>query len=112
MDDSAWDVEQIPGSQVVRRRWIAKIVAAAGLLPAYITDEVKAEFSSILPDQNALYYFTEPRVVNTQFYNKYGSKVESELAAIMEEYLANPMSDAELKATIEKRLQKVAEQIQ
>jgi hypothetical protein len=30
----------------------------------------------------------------------------------MEEYLANPMSDAELKATIEKRLQKVAEQIQ
>jgi multiple sugar transport system substrate-binding protein len=90
----------------------AKIVAASGLLPAYITEDVKAEFASILPDQNAINYFTEPRVVNTQFYNKYGSKVESELAAIMEEYLANPVSDAELRSTIEKRLQMVAEQIQ
>jgi multiple sugar transport system substrate-binding protein len=90
----------------------AKIVASSGLLPAYTTEEVKAEFASILPDQNAINYFTEPRTVNTQFYNKYGSKVESELAAIMEEYLANPMSDSELRRTIEQRLRKVAEQIQ
>jgi multiple sugar transport system substrate-binding protein len=90
----------------------AKIVAASGLLPAYITDEVKAEFSKILPDQNALNYYTEPRTVNTQFYNKYGSQVESELAAIMEEYLADPVSDRELSATIEQRLKRVAEQIQ
>jgi multiple sugar transport system substrate-binding protein len=90
----------------------AKIVAASGLLPAYITDEVKAEFSKILPDQSALDYYTEPRTVNTQFYNKYGSKVESELASIMEEYLANPVSDGELSATIEQRLKRVAEQIQ
>jgi multiple sugar transport system substrate-binding protein len=90
----------------------ARIVAKAGLLPAYITEDVKKEFASILPDQNALMYFSEPRKVNTQFYNKYGSKVESELAGIMEEYLAAPMSDQDLRGVLEQRLQKVAEQIQ
>ena len=90
----------------------AKIVAGAGLLPAYITDAVKEEFKKILPDDMALTYYTEAKTVNTQFYNKYGSKVESELAAIMEEYLDADMSDAELKTLIENRLKKVAEQIQ
>lgn len=86
----------------------AKIVAGSGLLPAYITEDVKKEFDSILPNKNAIQYFTESRTVNTQFYNKYGSKVESELASIMEEYLAEPMSDQELKSMIEKRLERVA----
>jgi multiple sugar transport system substrate-binding protein len=90
----------------------AKIVARSGLLPANTTDEVKKEFATILPDPNAIAYFSEPRVVNTQFYNKYGSKVEAELAAIMEEYLASSMSDQELQAVLEQRLKKVAEQIQ
>jgi len=90
----------------------AKIVAGAGLLPAYVTNEVKNEFKKILPDDTALTYYTEPRTVNTQFYNKYGSKVESELAAIMEEYLGSNMSDDQLKSLIEQRLKKVSEQIQ
>ena len=90
----------------------AKIVASSGLLPAYITDDVKEEFKKILPDATALKYFTEPRTVKTQFYNKYGSKVESELASIMEEYLSSPVSDEKLKQIIEDRLTKVAAQVQ
>jgi multiple sugar transport system substrate-binding protein len=90
----------------------AKIVASAGLMPAYITEDVKEEFKKILPDETALKYYTEPRTVKTQFYNKYGSKVENELAAIMEEYLASPVSDAELESLIEARLKKVAEQVE
>lgn len=90
----------------------AKIVAGAGLLPAYITDDVKKEFAKILPDQNAVKYYAEPRTVETQFYNKYGTKVESELASIMEEYLANPMTDQQLNDMIVKRLKKIAEQVQ
>jgi multiple sugar transport system substrate-binding protein len=90
----------------------AKIVAGAGLLPAYITDDVKNEFRKILPDDTALKYYAESKMVNTQFYNKYGSKVESELGTIMDEYLAADMSDAELKTLIEKRLKQVAEQVQ
>ena len=87
-------------------------VASNGLLPAYITDDVIAELAKILPDETAIKYFTEKRVVNPQFYNKYGSMVESELAAIMEEYLAEDMTEAQLKALLEKRLKQVAEQIQ
>jgi ABC-type glycerol-3-phosphate transport system substrate-binding protein len=90
----------------------AKIVAKAGLLPAYITNDVKKIFADILPDKNAINYFAEPRQVNTQFYNKYGSKAEAELAAIMEEYLSTEMSDHDLKATLEQRLQRIAEQVQ
>jgi len=90
----------------------ARIVAKAGLLPAYITADVTKEFASILPDQNALTYFSEPRKVNTQFYNKYGSKVEAEMADLMEQYLSAPMSDQDLQAAVEQRLKKVAEQIQ
>ncbi len=89
----------------------AKLVASLGLLPAYLTNEVKNEFTKSLPDATALQYFTEPVEVKTQFYNKYGSKVESELAAIMEEYLASPLSDDKLEALIRDRLSKVAEQI-
>ncbi|MBN1646796.1 MAG: extracellular solute-binding protein [Spirochaetales bacterium] len=87
-------------------------IAANGLLPAYMTDAVTAELSKILPDKTAINYFTEKRTVNPQFYNKYGSMVESELAAIMEEYLAKDMSEADLKKLIEQRLTKVAQQIQ
>ncbi len=90
----------------------AKRVAANGLLPAYMTDDVKAELAKILPDATALKYFTEDRIIRPQFYNKYGSMVESELASIMEEYLADSMSDAELKDLLEKRLKQVAEQVQ
>lgn len=89
----------------------AKIAAKAGLIPAYITNEVKKEFSNILPDEKALKYFSEPRVVNTQFYNKYGSKVEIELAAIMEEYLSSPISDDKLYGLLKDRLKKVARQL-
>jgi ABC-type glycerol-3-phosphate transport system substrate-binding protein len=90
----------------------AKIVAKAGLLPAYITTDVKKIFADILPDKNAINYFSEPRKVNTQFYNKYGSKVEAEMAAIMEEYLSSDMSDKDLQATLEQRLQRIADQVQ
>lgn len=90
----------------------AKIVASNGLLPAYITDDVLNELSKILPDESALKYFTEERTVNPQFYNKYGSAVESQLASIMEEYLASDMSTAELNALIEQGLKQVAMQIQ
>lgn len=90
----------------------AKIVASNGLLPAYITNDVKNEFKNILPDASALKYFTEARTVKTQFYNKYGSKVEGELASIMEEYLAKPVSDSQLKTLIQDKLKKVAEQVQ
>ena len=90
----------------------ATIVAGSGLLPAYVTDSAKNEFNKILPDNTALTYYTEAKTVNTQFYNKYGSKVESELAAIMEEYLDADMSDAQLKGLIEQRLKQVAELIQ
>jgi multiple sugar transport system substrate-binding protein len=90
----------------------AKIVAGNGLLPAYITDEVKAELSRILPDETAVKYYTEAKTVNPQFYNKYGSAVESELAAVMEEYLASDMSVSELRALLVKRLEQVAKQIQ
>ncbi len=89
----------------------AKIVAKAGLLPAYITDDVKKEFSNILPDETAIKYFSEPRTVNTQFYNKYGSRVESELESIMEEYLSKPISDAKLNNMLEERLKKVSAQL-
>ena len=87
-------------------------VAANGLLPAYMTDDVTAELAKILPNQTAIKYFTEDRKVNPQFYNKYGSMVEGELAAIMEEYLAKDMTEAELKSLIETRLKKIAEQNQ
>ncbi len=90
----------------------AKIVAKAGLMPAYTTNDVKKIFADNLPDKNALNYFFEPRKVNTQFYNKYGSKVEAEMAAMMEEYLSADMSDQDLQAMLEQRLQKVAEQVQ
>ncbi len=87
-------------------------VASNGLLPAYMTDEVNEELAKILPNETAVTYFTEERIVNPQFYNKYGSMVEGELAAIMEEYLAEDMSEAELRSLLESRLKKVAEQIQ
>ncbi len=90
----------------------AKIVASSGLLPAYITDDVKKEFSKILPDATALKYYTEKRTVMTQFYNKYGSQVESELATVMEKYLASPMSDSTLLATIRERFKKVVQMVQ
>ncbi len=90
----------------------AKIVAKAGLLPAFITDEVKKEFSNILPDEKAIKYFSESRTVNTQFYNKYGSKVELELESIMEEYLASSVSDNKLNIILKERLKKVAAQLQ
>jgi multiple sugar transport system substrate-binding protein len=90
----------------------AKIVAESGNLPAYITDDVKKVLKANLPDDNALKYYTEARTVNTQFYNKYGTKVESELAAIMEEYLQADMTDAQLQSLIEQRLKQVAEQVQ
>ncbi len=90
----------------------AMIIAKAGLMPANITANVKKVFAENLPDKNALSYYTEPRRINTQFYNKYGSKVEAEMIAIMEEYLAADMSDQELQTTLEQRLQKIAEQVQ
>ena len=90
----------------------AKIVARAGLMPAYITDNVKKEFNNILPDDTAVKYFSEPRIINTQFYNKYGSRIEVELESIMEEYLASPMSDDKLNNLLKERLKKVAAQVQ
>lgn len=90
----------------------AKIVASNGLLPAYITEGVKDELAKILPNETAVKYYTEPKTVNPQFYNKYGSAVESELAAVMEEYLASDMSTSELRALLKKRLEQVAQQIQ
>jgi multiple sugar transport system substrate-binding protein len=89
----------------------AKIVAGAGLMPAYITEDVKAAFKDILPDATALKYFTEPIRVMPQFYNKYGSQVESEMASLMEEYLSAPMSAEELKAKATQRLEKVAQMV-
>lgn len=90
----------------------AKIVAGNGLLPAYITEDVKAELAKILPNETAVKYYTEQKIVNPQFYNKYGSAVESELAAVMEEYLASDMSASELRELLTKRLQQVSQQIQ
>jgi multiple sugar transport system substrate-binding protein len=90
----------------------AKIVAASGLLPAYITNDVKNEFKKILPDATALKYFTEQRTVMTQFYNKYGTQAESELGSIMESYLNSPMSDDQLVATIKARFNQVIKMVQ
>jgi multiple sugar transport system substrate-binding protein len=90
----------------------SKIVAKVGLMPACITNEVKEEFSNILPDKTAIKYFSESRIINTQFYNKYGSRVESELETIMEEYLTSPVSDNKLNLILRERLKKVATQLQ
>ena len=90
----------------------AEQVAANGSLPALVTPAVKEAFAEVLPNENALKYYLEPHKVNPQFYNKYGSLVESELAGIMEVYLEEDMTDAELKDMIVERLKQVASQVQ
>ncbi len=84
----------------------AKLVAKLGYVPAMVNDEIKANMT-LIPDAKSLHYYTEDVKVYPSFFNKYGAKVNAAMVDLMQEYLANNMSDANFNA----RLQTTLEQI-
>ena len=50
----------------------AKIAAGMGVLPAVVTDDVKAVLAENLPDQKSLDYLTEERTIYTANFTTYG----------------------------------------
>ncbi|PIE04252.1 MAG: hypothetical protein CSA76_05185 [Spirochaetales bacterium] len=85
----------------------AEVVANNGFLTPMITPKVMKAFEASLPSQADIDAFTEPRVVKAPFFNKYGSKINPLLASIMEEYLSNDWSDAQLEARLMEGLEEI-----
>ena len=71
----------------------AKIAARSGVLPAMIDEDVKQALSEAVPDPQSLEYFVEDKIVFPMTYNKYGSRVESLINTIQEEYLLGNIPD-------------------
>ena len=82
----------------------AKVVANAGFVPPRMTPEAKQALAKYVPDARSLDYFTETMTVNPPWYTKYGTKVQTLVGELMEEYLARDLSDAQLMDTFRKRL--------
>ena len=85
----------------------AEVVASNGFLTPMVTPGVMDAFSASLPSQADIEAFTEPRIVRAPFYNRYGSKVDVLLGSLMEEYLSNDWSDAELEARLIEGLEEI-----
>ena len=85
----------------------AEVVAANGFLTPMVTPAVMEAFSTVLPDEGSVRYFTEPRQVKAPFYNKYGSKVDQLLGSLMEEYLASDWSGAQLESKLVSGLEEI-----
>ena len=87
----------------------AKIAAGMGVLPAVVTDDVKAVLAENLPDQKSLDYLTEDRTIYTANFTPYGSRVESMIDQFQEEYLTGKITKADAPAKFEANLKNIIE---
>jgi multiple sugar transport system substrate-binding protein len=85
----------------------AKVVMQNGFMPAMFTEDVKEVAASALPDESSLKYYTEDTMHVTGWYSKYGTKVETELVKVLEEYLMSDMTDNQLMDTIKTRFEEI-----
>ena len=87
----------------------AAVVARYGFLPPLITDEVKAELRTAIPDDTSFAYFTENPPVYPPHYTKYGSRIDALLSDLMQDYLIEDYSDAQFMALMRERLEEIRE---
>jgi multiple sugar transport system substrate-binding protein len=85
----------------------AVVVAQNGLMSAMFTPEVQEVFSSVLPDETAVKYYTETKKNMIPRFNSYGSKAEAETSKMMEEYLAGDIAPEQVDAIATERFQEV-----
>jgi ABC-type glycerol-3-phosphate transport system substrate-binding protein len=85
----------------------AKVVAQNGFMPAMFTPEVQEVFSSVLPDETALKYYTETKTNMIPRFNKYGSKVEAEVVTMTEEYLMGAIEHDQVEAVATERFEEI-----
>lgn len=85
----------------------AVVVGQNGFMPAMFTPEVQEVFSSVLPDETALKYYTEPKINMIPRFNRYGSKVEAAIGDMMEEYLMGAMTQDQVEAIATERFEEI-----
>jgi len=84
----------------------AKLIAKLGYVPPMINDEIKANMT-LIPDAKSLMYYTETVKVYPTFFNKYGAKINAAMVDMMQEYLANNVSDADFNARLKTTLEQI-----
>ena len=85
----------------------AKVVGQNGFMPAMFTPEVQEVFSTVLPDETALKYYTEPKKNAIPRFNNYGSKVEAEIGKMIEEYLMGGIDQGQVEAVAKERFEEI-----
>lgn len=85
----------------------SKVVAQNGFMPAMFTPEVHEVFSTLLPDESSLTYYTEPKKNVFPRFNRYGSKVETEIGNMMEEYLMGALTQDQVLPVAEERFEEI-----
>ncbi len=86
----------------------AKVVAANGILPALVDNQVKTVLASVVPDKESIKYLSEDVPVFGAYTNKYGTKIETQvLNPLIEKYLTTDMSDSEFLGELDKQLKDV-----
>jgi hypothetical protein len=66
-------------------------------------------FATVLPDETALKYYTEPKTNRIARFNAYGSKVEGETATMMEEYLMGVIAPDQVEAVATERFEEIVD---
>ncbi len=89
----------------------ARVIAQAGLLPAYIDDAVRAVLAAIVPDRESADYFMENTVKTPIFYSIYGSQVEAALSSLLDRYLATDMTEVEFESELRNALTAIIESV-
>ena len=82
-------------------------VAKNGMMPAMFTPKVQEVFTSVLPDETAVKYYTETKTNKIARFNAYGSKVEGEIATMMEEYLMGAIAPGAVEAVATERFEEI-----
>lgn len=87
----------------------AKVTASLGVLPALTDSEVEKTIAENIPDARSVQYFLEPKSVKMAGYNKYGSRVESVLSTLMEDYLLGNLTDSEFESKFKAELENIVQ---
>ena len=87
----------------------AEVVAQYGFLPPVITEGVREQLRTAIPDDASFEYFVEGPPVQPPFYTRYGSRIDILLAELMQEYLLEDYGDHAFIALVRDRLQEIIE---
>ena len=85
----------------------AKIAAQSGVLPAMVDDGVKAVLKDVIPDSQSLDYFTEAKKVYPMLMTKYGSRIESLINTMIEEFLLGKIDKTDFDVKFQAGLKEI-----